>query len=103
MEKLKYEELNGLYCSPSVVRVIRSRRRWAGHVARMGERIVYYRVLLGKPEGKRPLERPRRRWEDNVKMGLQEVVYGGMDCIDPAQDRDGWRTRVNAVMILRVP
>jgi hypothetical protein len=62
-----------------------------------------YRVLVGKPEGKGPLGRPRRRWEDNIKMNLQEVGYGGMDWIDMAQDRDGWRALVNAVMKLRVP
>ena len=81
--KLKNEELNDLYPSPNVVRVIKSgRTRWAGHVARVGERIDLYRILVGKPEGKRPLGRPRRRWEDYIKMGLQEVVYGGMDWID---------------------
>ena len=70
--KLHNEELNDLYCSSSIVRVIKSRRmRWAGHVARMGERIGVYRVLVGRPEGKRPLGRPRRRWEGNIKMDLQ--------------------------------
>ena len=76
--------------------------RWAGHVARMGERRGVYRVLVGKPEGKGPLGRPRRRWNDII-MGLQEVGYGGMDWIELAQDRDRWRALVNAVMNLRVP
>jgi len=101
--KLHNEELNDLYCSPNCVWVIKSRMRWAGHVARMGERRGVYRVLVGKPEGKRPLGRPRRRWEDNIKMNLQEVGCGGMDWIELAQDRDRWRTLVNAVMNLRVP
>jgi hypothetical protein len=69
----------------------------------MGERRGVYRVLVGKYESNRPLIRPRRRWEDNIKMDLQEVECGGMDWIDLAQDRDRWRTLVNAVMNLRVP
>ena len=78
--KLHKEELNGLYFSPKIVRVINSRRmRWMGHVARMGERRGVYRVSVGKPEGKRPLGRPRRRWVDNIKMDLQEVGCGNMD------------------------
>jgi hypothetical protein len=87
----------------NIVRVIKSRRmRWAGHVARMGEERGAYRVLVRKPEGKRPLGRPRRRWVDNIRMDLQ-VVYGLVDWIGLAQDRDGWRKLVNAVMNLRVP
>ena len=86
------------------MRVIKSRRmRWAGHVARMGEGKVVYRVLVGKPEGKRSLGRPRRRWEDNMKMNLQEVGFGGMDWIELAQDRDRWRAVMNAVVNLWVP
>jgi len=77
--------------------------RWAGHVARMGERRGVYRVLVGKPEGKRVLGRPRRRWEDNIKINLQEVGCGGMDWIELVQDRDTWRALVNAAMNLRVP
>jgi len=77
--------------------------RWAGHVACMGERRGAYRVLVGKPEGTRPLGRPRHRWEDNILMDLQEVGYGGMDWIKLAQDRDRWWALVNAVTNLRVP
>jgi len=77
--------------------------RWAGHVARMGERRDVYRVLVGKPERKRALERPRHRWKDNIKMDLEEVGCGGMDWIELAQERDRWRALVNAVMNLRVP
>jgi len=102
--KLRNEELNDLYCSPNIVRVIKSRRtRWAGHVVCMGERRGVYRVLVGKAEGKRPLGRPRLRWEDNIKMDLQEVGCGGMDWIELAQDRDRWQALVNAVMNLGVP
>ena len=76
--KIYNEELNDLYCSPKIDRVIKSRiMRWAGHVERMGERRGVYRVLVGRPDGKRPRGRPRRRWEDNIKMDLQEVGCGG--------------------------
>ena len=86
------------------MRVTKSRKmRWAGHIARMGERRGLYRVLVGKPEGKRPLGRPRHRWEDNIKIDNQEVECGGMDWIEMAQDRDSWRELVNAVMNLGVP
>ena len=102
--KLHNEELNVLYCSPNIVRVIKSRRmRWVGHVARMGVEREVYRFLMGKPEGRRPLGRPRRRWVDNIRMDLQEVGCGYMDSIGLAQDRGRWRTLVCAVMNLRVP
>jgi hypothetical protein len=85
VEKLHSEELNDLYCSPNIVRVIKLRRmRWVGHVARMEERRGVYRVLVGKPEGTRPLGRPRLRWGDNIKMDLEEVECGGMDWIELA-------------------
>ena len=100
--KLHNEELRDLYSLPSIVRVVKSRMRWAGHVARMGEGRGVHRVLVGKPEGKRPLRRPRRRWEDNIKMNLREVGGGG-DWMELTQDRDRWRTLVNTVMNFRVP
>jgi hypothetical protein len=102
--KLHNEELNNLYCSPNIAGVIKSRRvRWAGHVARMGQRRGVYRILVGKPEGRRPLERSRHRWEDNIRMDLWEVGCGCVDWMELAQDRDRWHALVSAVMNLRVP
>ena len=102
--KLHNEELNDLYRSPNIVRVIKLRiTRWAGHVARVGERKDQYRVSMRKPEGKRPLGRPRPRWEDNIKIELQEVRCDGMDWVELAQDRDRWWVLVNEVMKFRVP
>jgi len=101
--KLHNEEFNDLYCSPNIVRVIKSRRmKWAGHVACLEERGGVYRLLVGKPEGKKPLGRPRRRWEDNIKMNLQKVGCKDMDWIELAQDMERWRALVNKVMNLRV-
>ena len=91
MRSLRYPEYNA-----------HASMRWARHVARTGEDRGVYRVLLGKPEGRRPLGRPRRRWVDNIRMDLQEVGCGYMDWIGLAQDRDSWRTLVSAVMNRRV-
>jgi hypothetical protein len=102
--KLHNEELNDLYSSPSVDWVIKSRRmRWAGQVACMGDRRGSYRVLMGKSEGKRPLGRPRRRWDDNIQRDLQEVGCVGMDWIDVVQDSDRWWALVNTAINIRVP
>jgi hypothetical protein len=102
--KLHSGELHNLYLSPDIIRQIKSRSMgWAGHVARMGEGRNLYRVLVGRPEGKRPLERSRRRWEDGIKMDLREIGWeGGVEWIHLAQHRDRWRAVVNAVMNLRV-
>jgi transcription termination factor 2 len=101
---LHNEELNDLYSLPNIVRVVKSRQmRWAGHVARMGEDRIVHRMLVGKPEGKRPLGRPRRRWEDNIKMDFQEVRGGCGDWKELAQDRDSWRALVGTVRNFRVP
>jgi hypothetical protein len=101
---LHKEELHDLYSSASIIRIINSRRmRWAGHVARMGAKSNAYRLLVGKPEEKRPLERPRRRWVDNIRADLGEVGWGDVDWIGLAQDRNRWRALVNSVLSLRVP
>jgi len=102
--KLHNEELSDLYSLPKIVRVVKSRRmRWAGDVARMGQGRGVYRVLVWRPEGKRPLGRPRRKWEDNIKMDFQEVGGGFEDWMELAQDMDRWRALVSTVMNLRVP
>jgi hypothetical protein len=89
IRKLHNEELHNLYSSPSIIRMIKCRRmRWAGHVARMGEKRNAYRILVGNPEGKRPLGRPRHRWVDNINMDVREIGWDGGDWIDLAQDRD---------------
>ena len=101
--KLHNVEVRDLYSLPNIVQVVKSRRmRWAGNAARMREGRGVHRVLVGKPEGKRPLGRPRRRWEDNVKMDLQEMGGGCGDWMQLAQDRERWRALVNAVMNFRV-
>jgi hypothetical protein len=98
------EELHDLYSSPSIIRIIKSRRmRWEDHVARMGEKRNAYRLLVGNPEGKRPLGRPRRRWVGNIRMDLGEVGWGDVDWIGLAKDRNRWRAVVNSVLNLRVP
>jgi hypothetical protein len=98
------DELHNLYSSPNIVRVIKSRRmRWARLVAHMGEGRGVYRVLVWRPEGKRPLGRPRHRWEDIIKIDLREIGINGMDWIGLAQDRVQWWAFVNMVMNLQVP
>jgi len=102
--KLHNEELNDPYSLPNIVRVVKSRRmRWAERVARIGEVRVVHRVLMGKPEGKSSLGRPRLRWEDNIKMDLQEVGGGCGDWMELAQDKDRWRALVGTVRDFRVP
>jgi hypothetical protein len=103
--KLHNEELHDLYSSPSIIRIMKARRmrRWAGHVARMGERRNAYRLLMGKPNTRRPLGRPIRRWLDNIRMDLVEVGWSDLGWIGLAQDRDRWRALVNSVLNLGVP
>jgi hypothetical protein len=99
--KLHNEELSDLYSSPSIIRMIKS-KRWVGHVAQIGEKRNAYRLLVEKPEGKRPPGRPRRRWVDNIKIDVLEIGWGGVDWIGLAKDRDKWRALMNAVMNLQV-
>jgi hypothetical protein len=102
--KLHNEELYNLYSSPIIIRIIKSRRmRWPGHVARMGEKRNMYRLLVGKPEGKRPLGRRRRGWIDNIKMDLLDIGLSVVSWIGLAQDKYRWRALVNSVLNLRVP
>jgi hypothetical protein len=100
--KLHNKELHDLYSLPNIIKIIKSRRkRWAGHVARLGEKRNAYRLLVGKPEGKRPLGRPCR-WVDNIRMNLGEVEWGDVDWIGLAKDRNRWRALVNSVLNLGV-
>jgi hypothetical protein len=102
--KMHNEKLHDLYSSPSIFRIMKSRRmRWAGHVARMGEKMNAYRLLVGKQEGRRPLGKQRRRWVDTIRMDVVEVGWGDLDWIRMAQDRDRWRDLVNSALNLRLP
>jgi hypothetical protein len=101
--KLHNEELHDLYSLPSIIRVIKSRRiKWAGHAAQMGEKRNACRLFVGKPEGKKPLGRPRCRCVDNIRMELGEVGWGDVDWVGLAQDRNRWRALVNSVLNLQV-
>jgi hypothetical protein len=103
LRKLHNDELRNLYSSQNIIRMIKSRRmKRAGHAARMGAKGAAYRILVGNPEGTRPLGRPRRRWVDNIKMEVRETGFGGVDWIDLAQYRDHWRALVNTITNLRV-
>jgi hypothetical protein len=102
--KLHNEELHNLYSSPSIIRMVKSSRmRWVGYVAQMGEKRNAYKILVGKPEGKRPLGRPRRKWLYNIKVDLRETGWDGVDWLDMAQDRDQWWALVNMVLNLPFP
>jgi hypothetical protein len=102
--KLHIEELHNLYSLSNIIRIITSKRmEWAGHVERIGAKRNTYRILVGKPEAKRQLVRPRGRWVENIKIDFREIGWGCIDLIDLAQDRDQWRALVNTVMNLRVP
>jgi hypothetical protein len=101
---MRNAELHDLYSSPSIIRIIKTRKmRWAGHVTRMGEKRNAYTLLVGMPGERRPLGRPRRRWLDNIRMDLVEVGWGDVDRIGLAQDRDTWRALVNSILNLRIP
>jgi hypothetical protein len=101
--KLHEEELHNLYYSPSIIRMFRSRKmRWAGHLVQM-EKMIAYKILVGRPEGKNPLRRRRRRWEDDIRIDLREIGWSGMEWIDLAQVRDQWRALVKPVMNTLVP
>jgi hypothetical protein len=100
----EWRKFHDLYSSPSIITIIKSRRMgWAGHIARMGEKRNAYRLLVGTPDGKRPLGRPRRRWLDNNRVDLGEGGKGDVDWIGLSQDRNRWRALVNSVLNLRVP
>jgi hypothetical protein len=103
-KQLHNEDLHDLYSSPSIIRIMKvGRMRWAGHVTRMGEKTYAYMLLVGKPEGRMPLGRLRRRWVDNIRMDLVEVRWGDVAWIGLAQDRSRWRALVNSVLNLQVP
>jgi hypothetical protein len=102
--KLHNEKLHDLYSSPSIIRIIKARRmKWEGHIARMWKKRSTYNMLVRKPEGRRPLGRPRRRWLNNIKIDLVDVGWGDVDWIGLSQDRHRWRVLVNSILNIRVP